>query len=105
MEEATKIVLVKNMTKEKDDSVITAYLEMAKESILSRLYPYSSSEDERVWLSMYDTTHVKLAAYYLNKRGAEMETAHSEGGVSRSYGSADIPAELLREITPFVKII
>jgi hypothetical protein len=40
-----------------------------------------------------------------NKRGAEGETAHSENGVSRSYSSASVSEELLREITPKVGVV
>lgn len=50
-------------------------------------------------------TQVEIAAYMLNKRGAEGETAHSENGVSRSYEDGDIPATLLRRITPMAGVL
>ena len=53
----------------------------------------------------YDTTQVEIAAYLLNKRGAEGETAHSENGVSRSYEDGDIPPTLLRRITPMAGVL
>ena len=45
---------------------------------------------------------VALAIY--NKQGGEFETAHTENGVSRSYGSEGIPQELLLEVTPMAKV-
>ena len=41
----------------------------------------------------------------ISKRGAEGETSHSENGVSRSYASAGVSEELLREITPKVGVV
>jgi hypothetical protein len=40
-----------------------------------------------------------------NKRGAEGETSHSENGVSRTYSSASVSEELLREITPKAGVV
>ena len=39
------------------------------------------------------------------KRGAEGETAHSENGVSRTYASANVSEDLLKEITPKGSVI
>jgi hypothetical protein len=40
-----------------------------------------------------------------NKRGAEGETAHSENGVSRTYQSANVSEDLLKEITPKAGVV
>jgi hypothetical protein len=40
-----------------------------------------------------------------NKLGVEGQTSHSENGVSRSYSSASVSEELLREITPKVGVV
>lgn len=53
----------------------------------------------------YDFNQVEIAAYLVNKRGAEGETAHSENGISRSYEDGDVPPTLLREIVPFASVI
>jgi hypothetical protein len=46
----------------------------------------------------------EIAAFLLNKRGAEGQTSHSENGVSRSYEGATIPPSMLADITPFVGV-
>ena len=39
-----------------------------------------------------------------NKLGAEYETSHSESGISRTWGSEDVPQQLLEEIVPVGKV-
>lgn len=53
----------------------------------------------------YDTVQVEIAAYMLNKRGAEGEIVHLENGISRHYEDGDIPPTLLRRITPMVGVM
>ena len=76
------------MTEETDNEVLSTSPHFSKRVVLSRAYPYS---EEDTVPAKYDTVHVEIAAYMLNKRGAEGETAHSENGVSRSYEDGDIP--------------
>lgn len=104
MEEVQKIKCVQALTDETDESVISIFLEMAKATILNRLYPYETDEEKLVWISKYDMLQCKIATYLLNKRGAEGEITHSENGISRTYSSSDIPNALLNEITPFAKV-
>ena len=46
----------------------------------------------------YAMVQLKIAAYMLNKRGAEGEVQHIENGVHRNYGDADIPETMLNSI-------
>lgn len=105
MEDTQKISYVKTLTEETNEDVISIYLEVAKETILNKLYPFVSEEDKRTWLSKYDLLQCRMAVYLVEKQGAEGETAHNENGVSRTYSSADIPNALLNEITPFAKCL
>lgn len=98
MTDAEKIAMLKSMTGETDADTLSTYLLLAKNVILYHAYPFSQDETELP--KKYDGVHVEVAAYMLNKRGAEGETSHNENGVSRSYESGDIPASLLRRITP-----
>lgn len=82
------------------DDVLLSYLAIAGRKILSRAYPYDDTVTEIP--RRYGYLQCEIAAYLLNKRGAEGQTAHSENGVSRSYGSADVPEAMLREIIPHV---
>lgn len=102
MTDEEKLTMLKSMTEETDDDVLSTYLTLAKGVVLSRAYPYT---EEDTVPEKYDTVHVEIAAYMLNKRGAEGETAHSENGVSRSYEDGDIPPTLLRRILPMAGVI
>lgn len=97
-----KMILIKSMTGETDESVISAYLTLAGMSVCRAAFPYkivTKVPDE------YAHVHVKAAAYLLNKRGAEGQTSHSENGISRSYESGDLPDSILREIIPKCGVI
>jgi hypothetical protein len=98
MTDAEKLTMLQSMTGEPDQTVLSTYLSLAKGIVVSKAYPYGTGAEEVP--AQYHTTHVEIAAYMLNKRGAEGETAHSENGVSRSYEDGDIPPALLRRITP-----
>lgn len=102
MTDEEKLTMLKRMTEETDDEVLSTYLTLAKGVVLSRAYPYSEADTVP---TKYDTVHVEIAAYMLNKRGAEGETAHSENGVSRSYEDGDIPPTLLRRILPMAGVM
>ena len=103
MLEAEKIVLVKAMTDETDDNVISAFLSMAGDAIWHYVDPFKTSDKDDV-LTEYGAAQAKAAAYFLNKRGADGQTSHSENGISRVYEGGDLPASLLREIHPKVGV-
>ena len=52
----------------------------------------------------YDSVQLEIAVYMLNKRGAEGQTSHGENGISRTWGGADVPEELLASITPYARV-
>ena len=103
MTDADKLTMLQSMTGETDSAVLSTYLTLAKGVVISKAYPYGTGAEEVP--AAYHTTQVEIAAYMLNKRGAEGETAHSENGVSRSYEDGDIPATLLRRITPMAGVL
>ena len=98
-----KLTMLKAMTGEKDESVLSTYLSIAGNKILKRAYPFNSTVT--VVPDRYAYNQVEIAAYLVNKRGAEGETAHSENGISRSYEDGDVPPTLLREIVPCASLI
>lgn len=99
MTDAEQRTLLTAMTGETDDGTLSAYLALAGDKVLRRAYPYDSSQTEVP--ARYAAVQVQIAAYLLNKRGAEGETAHSENGVARHYEDGDVPPSLMREILPF----
>ena len=103
MNNEEKLSILQSMTGETDLVVLSTYLTLAKGVVVSKAYPFGTGEEEIP--TPYHTVHVEIAAYMLNKRGAEGETAHSENGVSRSYEDGDIPPTLLRRITPMAGVL
>lgn len=105
VDEKIKIVRVminSDITDDSDD-VISTYLLLAGRKIIARAYPYSSDVEDVP--SRYDFNQCEIAAYLLNKRGAEGQTSHSENGISRSYENADVPSSMLACITPYCGVI
>ena len=94
-----KIRITENVT----DAELEDILESAKAKILSRRFPFGEQPTEIE--EKYKDLQIRIAVEMFNKRGAEGETAHSENGVSRSYASADVSEELLREITPKAGVV
>lgn len=103
MTDTEMLTMLKSMTGETDTDVLSTYLTLAKGVVISKAYPYGTGTEDVP--APYHTTQVEIAAYMLNKRGAEGETAHSENGVSRSYEDGDIPPTLLRRITPMAGVL
>ena len=83
-----------------EDGLLLALLSLAEGKILERLYPYDHSKETLP--TRYVGKQIEIAVYLYNKQGAEGQTAHSENGISRTYGSADVPESMLRGIAPFV---
>ncbi len=87
------------MTEEDDEEIVAFYLSNAKEVICHQIYPFGGDEEFEV-PSKYDMLQCRIAAAFVNKRGAEAELTHSENGIVRAYGSEDVPDSMLREIVP-----
>ena len=85
------------------DDVLVSYLAIAGRKIINRAYPYDDTVTEVP--RRYGYLQCEIAEYLLNKRGAEGEVAHSENGISRTYGSADVPESMMSEVIPRVGVL
>lgn len=105
MNEQEKLDLLKAMIGDSTEStiVLSTYLKIAGDKIINKAYPYSNDITEVP--KRYSILQCEIAAYLINKRGAEGQTSHSENGISRSYENADIPESMLNSVTPHVGII
>lgn len=103
MTEAEKKAMVTTMTDVTDDTVLSAYLDEAKQIVLEKAFPFG--ELPTVMPSRYDGIQVEIAAYMINKRGAEGETAHLENGVSRHWEDGSVAPSLLRRIVPYCGVL
>ena len=73
MTEEEKLIALKAMVGGSDsDEVLSTYLKLAGRKIINRAYPYDFSVTEVP--AQYDTLQCEIAAYMLNKRGAEGQT-------------------------------
>lgn len=99
MESNALLERLKAETAEADTKVLIDLLDDAKEIILNRRYPFV--EDRPVDVpKRYASLQYRIALELYAKRGAEGEVQHIENGIHRSYSSADVSPELLRQITP-----
>lgn len=95
-----KIALLRGMVGNHDDTtVLTTYLTLAGKKIIAKAYPYVT--DVTQVPEKYEYLQVEIAAYMMNKRGAEGQVTHSENGIQRQYENADVPYSMLKTITPF----
>lgn len=104
MTEENKLAMLKAMVGDSDtDEVLSTYLALAGRKVIAKAFPFNPDETE---VPMeYEYLQVEIAAYLLNKRGAEGQTSHSENGVSRGYESADVPPSMLKSVTPCCGVI
>ena len=97
-------ILIDDSKAKEDSYTLSVYLDMAGAKILERLYPYKENWDGLEVPDKYAMLQLKIAAYMLNKRGAEGQVQHIENGVHRNYGDADVPESMLASVAPFVGI-
>ena len=100
MNDQEKLNMLKNMVGTSDpDGVLSTYLTLAGKKIIAKAYPFDSSVSDVP--EQYDTLQVEIAAYMLNKRGAEGQVTHTENGIQRQYENGDVPSSMLKTVTPF----
>ena len=78
--------------------IADTYLELAEKAVLNLAFPFGNGTETMP--EKYEEVQIEIAAYLISKRGAEGEVTHTEGGVTRTYESADLPLALRTRITP-----
>lgn len=102
MNDSEKLAMLKvlvDIGDDTQDAALNVYLRIAGGKIISKAFPYDSSQTEVP--RRYSFLQCEIAAYLWNKRGAEGELSHNENGISRSYESADVPSSMLSEVIPY----
>lgn len=86
----------------------TTVLELEVQSaigVINRCRRFTPSDDE-LYDEYYEDKIIPLAIAGFLKTGAEGESAHSENGINRSYGSdGKYPKAMLEDITPLAKFV
>lgn len=103
MTEAEKLTMLKALSGEIDEEVLSTFLALAANKVLQRAYPFDVTQT--VVPDRYAVNQVDIANFLLSKRGAEGETYHQENGIGRTYSGGDVPPELLRAIIPMVGVM
>ena len=88
-----------------NSGVLTIYLNIAKQAVLNKAFPYGVPSDVIDVPEKYESIQLNIACYLYNKRGAEGELSHKENGIDRTYESADIPSSMLKQVIPFVGVL
>ena len=99
----TVLLLVNDDESEVTEQVAQVYLDSAIEAIWNRLYPFADADAEIELPKKYESKAISICVYLINKRGAEGELTHTEGGngaITRQYEAADIPNSMLKDIVP-----
>lgn len=99
--ELTKLKTLLKISGQEEDDLLLVFLDLAKQAILDRRYPY---EDVAVLPDRYTMRQVRIAEYLYHKQGAVGQTQHSENSVSRAYESSDIPESMLSDIVPMGRV-
>lgn len=96
-------VMVEADSEDWTDEILLTYLNISGQKIINKAYPYNNTINTVP--TRYEMLQCEIAAYLLNKRGAEGELSHSENGISRSYENADVPKSMLDVVVPFCGVI
>ena len=100
MTEAEKLAMLKVLVNSRfssEDAMLTSYLALAADKILNKAYPYETVTEVP---ARYHYLQVEIAAYMVDKKGADYQTSHSENGITRTYESPDVPPSMLKSIIP-----
>ena len=103
MTDREKLAILRKMLDSSDttsDEIANAYLLAAEKAVVHLAFPFGNGSE--VMPEKYEEVQIEIAVYLLNKRGAEGETIHVEGGTHRHYESADLPYSLRSRIVPQV---
>lgn len=103
MTDVEKLAILRKMLDDSDttsDEIANTYLAAAEKAVINLVYPFGDVS-EKTMPERYEYEQIEIAAYMLNKRGAEGETAHTEGGTSRTFETGDIPISLRVRITAY----
>ena len=86
------------LSDEADEEIVSLYLDLAAEAIIEKKYPFGDGTETVP--EKHQNLQCYIATYLLDKRGATGETAHNENGINRTYGSAHVPASMLKDVIP-----
>ena len=101
-----KAILRIDDTDTSEDALITTYLDMAQQEMLSWRYSHANPDNVPETVpTEYEITQVQAVINGYTQAGVEGQVLSIENGIHRNYGSADIPNDMLAEIVPYAQAI
>lgn len=105
-EKLTAIKSLLNITDNAQDDVLTTYLTLSRDEILSWIYSATGSipgdvTDVPMWYEPSQIMSV-LAGYGIS--GAENQMAHSENGISRTFKYEDMISYIRAHVLPYAGV-
>lgn len=86
---------------DKSDTVLPVLIRQAERNVVSKRYPFGSTDQEaETARKKYENVIFKAVIYAYNKQGAEGQASHSENGISRTYIDEE---SLYEDIVPMAK--
>lgn len=90
-----KLKILLGISINSEDELLNLFLDIAADTVMN--YTRRSA-----LITELESAVLRLAVVYYNKQGAEGQTSHSEGGVSRSYDS-EIPEDIRMVLNRYIK--
>lgn len=104
IDEMATLKVMLGISGDDENDVLSVYLSLASQKVLNRLYPFGIPIDIDEVPEHLVMTKINIASYLYSKRGAEGETSHTENGITRQWGGADVPEAYFSEVRPFVEV-
>ena len=103
MDMSNRLVMLNAMVGgNEESSTLLVYLQVAGKAIMNKAYPFQNAARPADVPEQYHELQAEIAAYLMNKRGAEGQTRHDENGITRTYQNADIPDDMLKQVVSHV---
>ena len=84
------------------DDLLFDYLDEATAIIYNKVYPFAEEYGEIP--EKYHRKQIEIANYLVSKNGAEGETMHTEGQITRMYEKGGVPDSMLKDVVPMCGI-
>ena len=83
------------------NDVLLSLIELSEGIVLNKRFPFGAPEGVTL-TALYEQIQLRMAVELFTKMGAEGQTQHIEGSVTRAWEAGDVSPSLLRLITPCV---
>lgn len=102
----SRVKLMLGISTSEEDTLLSGYLDLARDLILGHLYTVASPEYPLTDVpSKYDNVQVMAVIAGYNLIGAEGEVIHNENGVHRHFEYSDMLDYIEGHVLPYARIV